>query len=298
MNRFGGEWTVRKLEALKKYLNAYKRIFDGNERARFFRTIYIDGFAGSGGWVAREQSESVEQQGLFETHYESADASNYAAGSVKTALGIDSPFDEYILIEKNPKTAAELRCMIESEFGSFLKSCHIAVGDCNNKLCEIADNWNYKRDRAVCFLDPYGMSVKWSTLESIARTKAIDMWLLFPLGQGVCRLLKKKEIPDDAWAEKLDDVLGTQDWRGAFYRRKESNTLFGDKFEIERCVGVEQIGEYFLKRLRSIFEGVSEKPMILRNSRNSPIFMLCFAAGNKKGSVPALRIANSITGKA
>lgn len=32
------------------------------------------------------------------------------------------------------------------------------------------------------FLDPYGMQVERETIDTIARTKAIDTWLLFPLG--------------------------------------------------------------------------------------------------------------------
>ena len=34
--------------------------------------------------------------------------------------------------------------------------------------------------RAVLFLDPYGMQVEWATIEAVAKTKAIDLWLLFP----------------------------------------------------------------------------------------------------------------------
>ena len=72
--------------------------------------------------------------------------------------------------------------------------------------------------------------------------------------------------------------------------------MFGELYQTERCVVSEEIGEYFLERMRTIFAGVSEKPLILKNSKNSPLFMLCFAAGNKKGSVTALKIANSIIG--
>ena len=33
---------------------------------------------------------------------------------------------------------------------------------------------------------------------------------------------------------------------------------------------------------------------VLRNSKDSPLYLLCFAAANEKGSVPAIRIAQSI----
>jgi three-Cys-motif partner protein len=47
-NRFGGTWTDEKLERIRKYLTAYMRIFSRNPRARYFQTIYVDAFAGTG----------------------------------------------------------------------------------------------------------------------------------------------------------------------------------------------------------------------------------------------------------
>ena len=45
---FGGGWTQQKLRVLSKYLRAYRKIFDKNERARYFRVVYVDAFAGTG----------------------------------------------------------------------------------------------------------------------------------------------------------------------------------------------------------------------------------------------------------
>jgi three-Cys-motif partner protein len=44
---------------------------------------------------------------------------------------------------------------------------------------KICDN-DWRSHRAVLFLDPYGMQVEWQTIEAIAKTAAIDLWLLFP----------------------------------------------------------------------------------------------------------------------
>jgi len=41
---FGGPWTERKLKCLRDYLCAYRAIFTGNEKARYFRTWYVDAF--------------------------------------------------------------------------------------------------------------------------------------------------------------------------------------------------------------------------------------------------------------
>ena len=45
---FGGPWTERKLKCLGDYLKAYRTIFTGNPKARYFRTWYVDAFAGTG----------------------------------------------------------------------------------------------------------------------------------------------------------------------------------------------------------------------------------------------------------
>ena len=72
------------------------------------------------------------------------------------------------------------------------------------------------------------MQVEWKTIEAIAETKAIDLWLLFPLGIGVNRMLTKSgEIPE-AWRQRLDLLLGTENWYDEFYRVESTPTLFGD----------------------------------------------------------------------
>lgn len=59
--------------------------------------------------------------------------------------------------------------------------------------------------------------------------------------------------------------------------------------------GIEQILAYFLERLKSVFERIVEKPLILESSKNSPMYALCFAAGNPKGAPTAVRIASYLT---
>jgi hypothetical protein len=40
--------------------------------------------------------------------------------------------------------------------------------------------------------------------------------------------------------------------------------------------------------------GVVDRPLALYNSKNIPIYLLCFAAGNPKGSRTAVRIAGDL----
>jgi three-Cys-motif partner protein len=142
------------------------------------------------------------------------------------------------------------------------------------------------------------MQVEWKTIEAIAETKAIDLWLLFPLGIGVNRLLTKSgEIPA-SWRRRLNLLLGNESWYDEFYRVERKRTLFGEADHVVKAT-TETIGRYFNERLKLVFppSAVAESPRVLRNSANCPLYLLCFAAGNEKGAPIALRIANHLLTK-
>jgi three-Cys-motif partner protein len=121
--------------------------------------------------------------------------------------------------------------------------------------------------------------------------------VLFPLGIGVNRLLTRSgEIPD-AWRRALDRLLGTTDWYDAFYRITTTKNLLGEDVTLVGKASVEIIGRYFTERLKTIFAGVAEKPMVLKNSSNCPLYLFCFAAGNARGAPIALKIANHLLKK-
>ena len=50
----------------------------------------------------------------------------------------------------------------------------------------------------------------------------------------------------------------------------------------------------FLRRLRGCSARVAQNPAILRNSKNCPLYLFCFAAGNPEGAPIALKIAYHI----
>ena len=53
---------------------------------------------------------------------------------------------------------------------------------------------------------------------------------------------------------------------------------------------------FFLEKLRTQFVGVADNPLPLKNTKNSILFYLCFAVGNKNGKNIALNIAQHILG--
>ena len=219
----------------------------------------------------------------------------YQEGSVKVALSLPQSFHQYVFIDNKAKHANALHDLVNSEFPNLADRCTIEKSDANSWLQEWCRTQNWREQRAVVFLDPYGMDVEWDTIVAIANTKAIDLWVLFPLGIGPSRVLPNQEIPGNKWADRLTKLFGTDEWKSQFYREEGQVDLLGNKQEsVTKIAGVEEILAFFLKRLNSVFEKIVEYPMILRNSKQSPMYALCFAAGNPRGAPTAVKIASHL----
>ncbi|MCW5933716.1 MAG: three-Cys-motif partner protein TcmP [Fimbriimonadia bacterium] len=286
---FGGEWTQKKLEALRKYLEAYMTIMRGNPKAANFRTVYVDGFAGSG---KRYVSEPTEDNLVLEGFDEIEQPAEFFEGSVRLALQIKHPFDHYIFVEEKRHSVVELNTL-PHEFPT--RSIEIVQLDVNKFIPQWCEKLN-PMDRALVFLDPYGLQVKWTTIEAIAQTKKIDLWVLIPFGQGILRLLKHNNLPSATWMNRLTDFLGTEEWK-QFYRNSASYSLYEDEDEdhsLVRSTDVEGVAQFIVKRYEDIFEKVLAKPFVLRNQKNNPLYLLLFAASNPKGASTAVRIAGDI----
>jgi three-Cys-motif partner protein len=289
-HQFGGGWTQEKLERLQAYLLQYRSIFEHNANAKYFTTWYVDAFAGTG----TRSNSSISANYFFRTDEENADedADRFLAGSTKIALNVPSPFHRYLFIEASKKKAQALRSMVDMEFPLLGNRVEVQVQDANIALCNWCNGTDWQCNRAVVFLDPFGMQVEWNTIETLARTKGVDLWYLFPI---VARLLTRDGIIDETWRKRLDLLFGTTDWPSRFYQVKTRETLFGQEEDLVRDATVENIQSFIQERLQTCFVAVADSH-ILRNSKQSPLFALCFAASNEKGAKPALRIAQHLLG--
>lgn len=298
---FGGSWTDQKLGILREYLTSYTTALSRSQ----FKKGYIDAFAGTGRRESsanaklrqpdRRQPKSEAQQAHLPDidlgEAEGEPILHFLDGSARVALQCTPAFDSYVFIEKNPVRRKELE-RLKDEFPHLAADIYIKLGDANTEIRAMCKK-DWTSHRAVLFLDPYGMEVQWKTIEAVAKTKAIDLWVLFPLG-GVNRMLTKSgDIPKE-WRHRLDELLGTADWYDHFYQVDKSPTLFEGQMDRLIKLRTDVICEYFLKRLRGCFEGVAPNPATLRNTKNSPLYLFCFAAGNPRGAPIALKIASHI----
>jgi three-Cys-motif partner protein len=289
-HEFGGPWTTIKIEILNKYLNAYTTALKYQpSRDNHFELIYIDAFAGAGKYKIKQKPTADK---LFET--EKCDDSTIKIGSARAALEIKNPFHEYFFSDTSEQNIAHLH-RLKSDFPELADRIHVQNADAGKAILDICSRTNWRMKRAVLFLDPFNLEISWPTIETIAATKAIDMWFLFPIS-AVNRMLVKSGVIEPGWELKLNDVFGTDSWKKHFYKASGQMSIFSmlPEDKTQKIADFDGIKKYTTDRLKSVFAGVAPNPRVLRNQKNSPLFVLFFAVSNDRGKATALRIANYI----
>jgi three-Cys-motif partner protein len=282
---FGGFWTEQKLQVLSNYLREYRKIFEKNTRAQFFEITYLDAFAGTGK-IPRAQRTPTPSFFPEQTIPDE----EFRKGSVRRALEVDPPFHHYVFIEKDARKYEELSGLVQ-EFPN--RHVRVINSDANAALVQWCKDLNRRKERAVVFLDPFGASVEWNVLESLAESQAVDLWILFPCAT-INRLLPSGRKPHASWCERLTRVFGTDTWEKSFYSTVQAYTIFDDHTvgRIHKTADHKRITDFFVDRMRQRYVAVS-RPGYLYNSKG-PLFALIFAAGNSKGANAGLRIANHL----
>ncbi len=218
------------------------------------------------------------------------DELEFIAGSPRVALELRRPFTTYVFIEKSPDRVAALEAL-KREFRE-TRTIVIRKSDCNVYLRErVAQNSQIasSRNRALVLLDPFGMHVPWSTIAALAATRAIDVFLNFPVGMAIQRLLlRKPEKFTDAQRRRLDDYFGSPEWFDVLYKRR-GKTLFGDENQDKIEASGKALLKWYRDRLRSIFSHVS-KAALIRNTRGGHLYYLLLASHNMTG----VKIADDI----
>jgi three-Cys-motif partner protein len=273
---FGGPWTERKLSVVRRYLDTYARAL----KSQPFKRVYIDAFAGTGDRTEKRR----ESLPLFEL----PELDAVTKGSARLALEVDPPFDDYVLIERVVGRASELTALVEAYPD---RQITIVNADANQAIADFCRTTNWRKTRGVVFLDPYGLQVAWDTLVAISSTKALDVWILFPTGIGLNRLLTKDGNIPSEWQDVLDRFLGTAEWRDAFYKLEEVTDLFG-AVDCRRVkdVDAKKFETFLLDRLRSIFPVVMGSGVPLTNSKGQTMYLLLFASANPSPKVKSLAL--------
>ncbi len=288
-----GPWAKDKLDRLGKYLNAYTTIMKEQRWCKGYH--YIDAFAGPGEHEIRQRKAGnchYTRQALFEVSSygsESEEQRLFLAGSPRVALDVKHPFTRYVFIERSPNRIAELE-KLKDEYGSS-RSIIIRKEDCTVYLRNrVAKNpkIDWKRHRALVFLDPFGMQVGWDTIETLAATKAVEIFINFPVGMAIQRLLRRQSDRfTDAKRQRLDRYFGSPDWFSVLYKSRK--TLFGDDEQEKIADSGKALLEWYRSRLHMLFSHVSQAALF-RNTKGGHLYYLILASQN----ATAVKIASEI----
>jgi three-Cys-motif partner protein len=142
------------------------------------------------------------------------------------------------------------------------------------------------------------MDLNWDCLNKVSATKIFDVWYLFPLMALNRNLYNNGKIPE-ANKKKINLILGTEnnEWENILYSNSPQLSFLEDNIKLK--TNIYGIRDLIINRLKQTFPTVSDNAVILRNERNSPQFLLCFAASNPSKAAGQLskKVADDILKK-
>ena len=297
MHRWGGRWTEEKLDAFEKYVRAYLTIMNKQREKYHWKLLYFDAFAGSGSCNNDSQDNLVLMHNLFEEAELTEEQLNVYQGAAERVVSIDDQqgFDDYYFVDLDKESNDKLKDKL-APFAREDRKYKFRNTDANSIVKQMGKhlsmNLNWK---GLVLLDPFGMNLNWSTIESL-KNASVDLWILVPSGMIINRLLERdgslKHI------DKLKSYFGMtkEEIQKSFYRKRITEPdLFGETHELIEKVKnpIQKIAELYVTRLKTLFEYVTEKPLVLANNCGLPIFHFVCASHNQT----AVRIAQDIINK-
>ena len=291
---WGGAWTEEKLNAFEKFVNAYLTIMNKYRGQYDWKLIYFDGFAGSGSRNEDITSEDNQlMMDMMDEHQITAEELTPYKGAAERVLNITQEgFDFYYFIDKDAASSSQL----QEKLASYQKDKRLEFrhSDANTEVSKLADAMRKNSKlKALVLLDPFGMQVDWSSIERLKGTST-DLWILIPTGVIVNRLLDRK--CKLTHIEKLTSFFGKDEafLKNYFYNTRQENTLFGETEVVEKVQEpIRMIANLYIQQMKTIFKYVTEEPLVLYNTRNTPIFHFACASNNES----AVKIAHEIINK-
>jgi three-Cys-motif partner protein len=262
-------WSQDKLALLRKYLAAYSTIMQPQKKRWLKAYSYIDAFSNEGLYVHALQGDAVP-------------------GSPLVALDCEPPFDKYWFIEVSARRMQRLQERTQQH--QLGRRIQYRTDDANEVLVhEIAQEITFQRfQRGFVFLDPYGLNVVWETLAALASTRALDVFVNFPI-MGINRVLPRDIAPSEDTSRLIELVMGSAAWLDQKYQSQID--LFGEERVSRGRLDAMELAALYAERARTLFDHVS-RPVVMGNSQNAPLYALFLLSHNPT----TVKITNDIFG--
>ena len=248
-----GIWSELKLEIVEKYGSAYTAAF-ANQRG--LKKYYVDAFSGAGVHISKRSGGPID-------------------GSPARALKTTPPFDGFFFIDMDAQKTAYLKKLCAGR-----GNVHIETGDASKYLIQtLLPTIKYTEfKRALCLFDPYGLHLEWRAMEMAGQSRAIDMFLNFPvMDMNRNAIWRNPSVVPKEGIDRMNIFWGDESWREAAYAEHPQGNLFGAPDIVKQ--GNDAIVGAFRERLSKVagFEFVPE-PLPMKNSTNAVVYYLFFAS--------------------
>jgi three-Cys-motif partner protein len=244
-----GPWVEDK----HRLVSLYETLFSTGMKRKWDTRVYLDLYSGPG--MARVRG-----------------AQKFLWGSPILALQVKDQFDKYVFCESNHTSLLALKSRVAKLFPS--ADVSYVEGDCNDCIDEICRRIpQSSRDRKVlsfCFVDPYDLSVKFSTITKIA-DRFVDFLMLLALGMDANRNLQHYL---DTSNRKVDEFLGLTNWREMWRQQALDSKISFSQFLAQTYA--EQMAT--LKYLPVAFHQMKQ---IRSDVRNLPLYHLALFSRHK-----------------
>lgn len=183
-----GAWTEDK----HILVSLYDELFSTGMKNRWDNRVYIDLYAGAGLSKVRG-------------------ANKFLWGSPLLALAVHDPFDLYVFCEKDPDELKALKNRVKTHFPE--TDVRFVPGDCDTNVEEILSHVpqgsQANKVLSFCFIDPFDISIKFSTVRKIS-ARFVDFLILLAFHMDANRNLATYMDPAN---RKVDEFLGLANWR-------------------------------------------------------------------------------------
>jgi three-Cys-motif partner protein len=192
-----GPWAEDKYSLV----SLYDSLFSTGMKNKWDCRVYIDLFSGPG--LVSLQSSN-----------------RFLWGSPIQALLVKDRFDKYIFCERSPQYLDALKARVGVV--SPASDVSFVLGDCNERvdtICEyIPKPSKHNRVLSFCFVDPFNLDLKFSTIRRIA-DQFVDFLVLLALHMDANR---NERLYTSSRNHRLDDFLGESGWRDRWANRTTS----------------------------------------------------------------------------
>jgi len=243
-----GSWTEDK----HRVVSLYTTMFSKEMKAKWDQRAYVELYAGAGYSRIRGTQKII-------------------VGSPIQALAVEHPFDKYIFCEAISENLEALRIRVMRHFPA--ANVAYVEGDCDLRVSDIlAEIPPGSKDNTVltlCFVDPFDIGLKFSTIKTLS-DRFVDFIVLLAVYSDANRAYKRYVMED---AVKVDRFLGSSTWRDRWKIAEADAILFPKFLASEFAASMETLGYsptpiHKMKRVRS-------------DEKNLPLYYIALFSRNK-----------------